>query len=72
MKREKRLFLIMRLPFFFAPIAQAEWMPTKKLIWTLGDSARTVVVADSSDNLHIVWSDSTPGNNEIYYRRFLK
>jgi hypothetical protein len=25
---------------------------------------------DSSGNLHLVWQDNTPGNYDIYYKKF--
>jgi hypothetical protein len=31
-----------------------------------------MIAVDPSANLHVVWSDHTPGNFEIYYRKFVK
>jgi hypothetical protein len=28
--------------------------------------------ADSLDDPHLVWDDHTPGNYEIYYRKYIK
>jgi len=43
------------------------WSTSKRLTWTSGGSYLPVIAVDSSDNLHVVWSDETPGNAEIYY-----
>jgi BNR repeat-like domain len=55
--------------FFFAPIAQADWSPAKRLTWDAGGSWGPVIAVDSFDNLHVVWYDDTPGNSEIYYKK---
>jgi BNR repeat-containing family member len=45
------------------------WTPSRRLTWTSGDSRSPAIAVDSQDNLHVVWNDDTPGNNEIYYRK---
>jgi len=45
----------------------ATWTPAKRLTWTSSGSGSPELAVDPSDNLHIVWQDSTPGNAEIYY-----
>ena len=47
----------------------ATWTTAQRLTWTSGYSADPAVAADSSGNLHVVWQDDLPGNNEIYYKR---
>ena len=47
----------------------ASWMAAKRLSWTSGVSFSPVIAVDSSDNLHLVWDDDTPGNFEIYYKK---
>ena len=49
----------------------ATWAAAKRLTWTSGDSEIPAIAADSSGNLHVVWSDSAPGNWEIYYKKSL-
>ena len=45
------------------------WIAAKRLSWTSGVSSSPKIAVDSSDNLHVVWSDDTPGNFEIYYKK---
>jgi hypothetical protein len=47
----------------------ATWGASKRLTWTLGGSSRPAMVTDSSDTIHVVWEDNTPGNAEIFYKR---
>ncbi len=67
MRLKTILFLALGLSFFFAPIARADWTPAKRLTWTSGWSFSPAIAADSSGHLHVVWSDGTPGNHEVYY-----
>jgi len=46
----------------------ASWT-TKRLIWNSNHSWYPAMAIDSSDNIHVVWEDSTPGNWEILYKR---
>jgi hypothetical protein len=50
----------------------ATWTSSQRLTWTLGDSEHPAIAVDSSGNPHVVWQDETPGNREIYYRKFIK
>jgi len=45
------------------------WSPMKRLTWTADDSYDPDIAIDSSDALHVVWYDYTPGLPDIYYRR---
>ena len=71
MKRPAIFFLVLGL-FSSAQLAQADWNPTKRLTWTSGASMNPAMAIDSSDTSHIVWDDNTPGNNEIYYKKYIK
>ena len=42
---------------------------TNRLTWNPGNSMEPAIAIDTSDQIHVVWKDSTPGNNEIYYRK---
>jgi BNR repeat-like domain len=55
--------------FLFVQAAQAEWTPAQRLTWNAGDSFDPVVATGSNGAIHVAWSDSTPGNYEIYYRK---
>jgi len=48
----------------------ATWSAVQRLTWNTGSSALSAASIDPSGNLHVVWSDNTPGNMEIYYRKF--
>jgi hypothetical protein len=47
----------------------ANWGTAQRLTWNSGLSWYPVIAIDSTDNIHVAWSDYTPGNFEIYYRR---
>jgi len=55
--------------FCFAPGVLADWSAAKRLTWTSGGSELPDVAVDSNDTIHVVWDDSSPGNEEIYYRK---
>ena len=48
------------------------WSTTQRITWTSDDSYRPAIAVDSSGNLHVVWQDETPGNTEIYYKKYVK
>jgi hypothetical protein len=48
------------------------WSTTQRITWTSDDSYRPAMAVDSSGNLHVVWQDETPGNTEIYYKKYVK
>jgi hypothetical protein len=50
-------------------IAQADWTPNQRLTWTSGASYSPAIAVDSMGQLHLVWSDETPGNYELYYKK---
>jgi len=50
----------------------ATWAATQRLTWNAGSSESPRIVIDPSANLHVVWSDSTPGKHDIYYKKFSK
>jgi hypothetical protein len=45
------------------------WTAAERLTWTSGSGACPAIAADPSGPLSVVWSDNTPGNWEIYYKR---
>lgn len=44
---------------------------TVRLTWNSGNSVSPDIIADKKDNLHLVWSDVTPGNYEIFYKNLI-
>jgi len=47
----------------------ATWSASKRLTWNSGYSLHPVLAVDSSANPGVVWSDNTPGNEEIYHKK---
>jgi hypothetical protein len=45
------------------------WGASQRLTWTQGGTYAPDMDIDSSDTIHIVWQDDTPGNMEIYYKK---
>ena len=45
------------------------WAASQRLTWTSNDSKGPSLAIDSSDHLHVVWWDYTPGNYEVYYKK---
>jgi len=50
----------------------ASWSPGRRLTWNSGQSSFAALAVDTLDNLHAVWSDTTPGNFEVYYKKYVK
>jgi hypothetical protein len=48
------------------------WVTSQRLTFTAGDSLYPAIATDTSGNLHVLWADITPGNLDIYYRKFVK
>jgi len=44
------------------------WGSAKRLSWTSGPSRSPAIATGSSEAIHVVWYDTTPGNEEIYYK----
>lgn len=47
----------------------ANWVGDRRLTWNTGGSSYPAIAVDSSDRIHVVWNDYTPGNSEIYYKK---
>jgi hypothetical protein len=45
------------------------WGKSQRLTWTSGGSYVPLIALDPSDNLHLIWQDSTPGTSEVYYQK---
>jgi hypothetical protein len=44
------------------------WTANKRLTWAVGSFAEPVIAVDSTDKLHLLWTDNVKGNFEIHYR----
>jgi hypothetical protein len=42
---------------------------TKRLTYNSGDSYSPAITVDSNNQIHVAWTDRTPGNWEIYYKK---
>jgi hypothetical protein len=47
----------------------ATWSTSKNLSSSAGNSVNAAMAVESPDTIHLVWSDYTPGNFEIYYKK---
>ncbi len=52
-----------------SPDGGTTWGASKRLTWTLGDSASPAIALDSGNNIYVVWKDETSGKSEIYFRK---
>jgi len=49
--------------------AGAHWTPAERLTWTTAQSSAPAIAAYPFNVLHVVWSDNTTGNFEVYYKK---
>jgi len=63
------IFLLAAGLSFLTSYALADWSTAKRLTWTSGNSQSPAIAIEASDIIHVVWSDDTPGNDEIYYNQ---
>jgi hypothetical protein len=68
MKRLMQIVSVLGL-FFLVQLAQAQWTASRRITWTSGDSKAPSIAVDSSNYLHVVWYDDTPGTDQIYYKK---
>lgn len=45
------------------------WSGIQRLTWTQYWSETPKIAVDSNDKIHLVWTDDSSGDNEIYYKR---
>jgi hypothetical protein len=69
MKKTCGLIVIIGILLIIQSVNAQTWLGTKRLSWTTGWSYNPRIAKDSSDYLHVVWSDYTPGPDEIYYKK---
>jgi len=49
----------------------SNWTASQRLTYSAGASILAAIASDSSGNLHVFWQDDTPGNYEVYYKKFI-
>lgn len=69
MRKYLRFFALLAGLFWQTPDALADWSAAKRITWTSGFSSSPAIAVGSTDTLHVVWADPTPGNWEIYYKK---
>jgi len=47
----------------------ATWTANKRLSMTADSSDHPFIAVDSAGDLHVVWQDNTPGNEEVFYAK---
>ena len=67
--RKSFLYSFLIFSFFSFQLSGQTWSSLKRLTWNSGGSSSPHVAIDSSDRIHMVWMDDTPGNFEIFYKR---
>src|SRR4030065_135449 len=71
MKLVKSICFIYGILVLFLPVAakgDITWIPEKKLTTNAGDS-KSPSIAVNGSKVYVVWSDNTPGNYEIFYKK---
>jgi hypothetical protein len=71
MKRKGIVIGIIGVFLFIQPLCAHTWTVDKRLTWNIGDSIYPDTAGDSTNQIHLTWADETPGNREIYYKRYL-
>jgi hypothetical protein len=51
------------------PVHTQTWNATKRLTYNSGYSQAPVININSNNHIHVVWTDDTPGNGEVYHKR---
>jgi hypothetical protein len=69
MKKWNLAIFIFGILLFIQPLMSQTWEVAKRLTWNSSWSEFPAIAADSVNHLHVVWQDSTPGNQEIFYKR---
>jgi hypothetical protein len=72
MSMKRMVPLLFFMEFFLLTLAAlAGWTTSRRITWTSGGSDSPAAAIDSSGDLHMVWSDDTPGNGEVYHKKSL-
>ena len=71
MERKSIIIVIIGIILVIQSIGAQTWTVDKRLTWNPGDSIFPDIAEDSNNQIHLVWVDDTPGNYEIYYKKYL-
>jgi hypothetical protein len=69
MKNQTLIIGIIGILLLIQPLSAQTWEKTKRLTWNPNSSMRPSIAVDTNSNIHLLWSDTKPGNTEIYYKR---
>lgn len=69
MSKQAFLFVFFGIFSFFQLLNAQTWEPAKRITWNHGNSISPEITVDPDDHIHIVWTDKSPGNDEIYYKK---
>jgi len=47
------------------------WAVVRRLTWNSGPALYAAIARGMGDEVHVVWVDNTPGNDEVFYKRSL-
>ena len=47
------------------------WTSNQRITWTSGNSMTPAIAVDAWGIIHVVWTDNTPGNEEIFYKKYM-
>jgi hypothetical protein len=47
------------------------WTSNQRITWTSGNSMSPALAVGPGGTIHVVWSDITPGNEEIFYKKYV-
>jgi hypothetical protein len=68
MKKKIIIIVIVGLFLLIQPIRAQTWNATKRLTYNSGYSQAPVSNVTSNNHIHVVWTDDTPGNGEVYHK----
>ena len=69
MKKNLSVYLALSVFLFSITAYSQTWGPTKRLTWNSGTSGHKSIAVDNNNTLHLIWTDDTPGNYELFYRK---
>jgi hypothetical protein len=69
MKKKLALFIVVGVTLIIQLVSSQTWQPTKRLTYNSGQSYYPAIATDSNNHIHVVWDDTSPGNQEIFYKK---